>query len=82
VQTLVMDSTLGTDAGVVKVLVGDAALAGIYGIRDQVNIRSTVDEYARYDQTAWYAQIRVDYNWHSLGDTIEAGPMVALKTTA
>jgi HK97 family phage major capsid protein len=82
VQTLVMNSTLGTDAGVVKVLVGDAALAGIYGIRDQVNIRSTVDEYARYDQTAWYAQIRVDYNWHSLGDTSEAGPMVALKTTA
>jgi len=82
VQTLVMDSTLGSDAGVVKVLVGDAALAGIYGIREQVNIRSTVDEYARYDQTAWYATIRVDYNWHSLGDTSDAGPMVALKTTA
>jgi len=82
VQTLVMDSTLGTDAGVVKVLVGDAALAGIYGIREQVNIRSTVDEYARFDQTAWYATIRVDYNWHSLGDTSDAGPMVALKTTA
>jgi Phage capsid family. len=82
VQTLVMDSTLESDAGVVKVLVGDAALAGIYGIREQVNIRSTVDEYARYDQTAWYATIRVDYNWHSLGDTSDAGPMVALKTTA
>jgi HK97 family phage major capsid protein len=82
VQTLVMDSTLGTDAGVVKVLVGDAALAGIYGVRNQVNIRSTVDEYARYDQTAWYATLRVDGNWHSLGDTSEAGPMIALKTTA
>jgi HK97 family phage major capsid protein len=82
VQTLVMDSTLGTDAGVVKVLVGDAALAGIYGVRNQVNIRSTVDEYARYDQTAWYATLRVDGNWHSLGDTSDAGPMIALKTTA
>jgi len=82
VQTLVMNSTLSTDAGVVKVLVGDAALAGIYGVRNQVNIRSTVDEYARYDQTAWYATLRVDGNWHSLGDTSEAGPMIALKTTA
>lgn len=82
VQTLVMDSTLGTDAGVVKVLVGDAALAGIYGVRNQVNIRSTMDEYARYDQTAWYATLRVDGNWHSLGSTSEAGPMIALKTTA
>ena len=82
VQTLVLDSTLGADASTIKVLVGDAALAGIYGIREQVNIRSTVDEYARYDQTAWYATVRTDYNWHSLGDTSDAGPMVALKTAA
>jgi HK97 family phage major capsid protein len=82
VQTLVLDSTLGADVSVIKVLVGDAALAGIYGIREQVNIRSTVDEYARYDQTAWYATVRTDYNWHSLGDTSDAGPMVALKTAA
>ena len=82
IQTLVMDSTLGSDANVIKVLVGDAALAGIYGIRDQVTIRSTEEEYARFDQTAFYATLRVDYNWHSLGDTSEAGPMVALKTTA
>jgi HK97 family phage major capsid protein len=82
VQTLVMNSTLSADPSAVKVLVGDAALAGIYGIREQVNIRNTVDEYARYDQTAWYATVRVDYNWHSLGDTSDAGPMVALKTAA
>jgi len=44
---------------VVKVLVGDASLAGIYGIRDQVAIRSTEEEYARFDQTAFYATIRV-----------------------
>lgn len=82
VQTLVLNNTLGADASKVKVLVGDAALAGIYGIREQVNIRSTTDEYARYDQTAWYATVRVDYNWHSLGDTSDAGAMVALKTAA
>lgn len=82
VQTLVLNNTLGADASKVKVLVGDAALAGIYGIREQVNIRSTVDEYARYDQTAWYATVRVDYNWHSLGDNSNAGPMVALKSAA
>jgi len=82
IQTLVMNNTLGADAGVIKVLVGDAALAGIYGVRNQVNVRSSVDEYARYDQTAWYATLRVDANWHSLGDTSDAGPMVALKTTA
>jgi len=82
VQTLVMDNTLGSDAGVVKVLVGDAALAGIYGVRNQVNLRSSVDEYARYDQTAWYATMRVDINWHALGSNSVAGPMVAIKTTA
>jgi HK97 family phage major capsid protein len=75
-----MDSVTGVDSGKVKVLVGDAALAGIYGVRQQVNLRSTVDEYARFDQTAWYATLRVDAVWHSLGDAVEAGPMVALKT--
>jgi HK97 family phage major capsid protein len=80
VQVLVMDSVTGVDSGKVKVLVGDAALAGIYGVRQQVNLRSTVDEYARFDQTAWYATLRVDAVWHSLGDAVEAGPMVALKT--
>jgi len=82
VQTLVMNNTLGTDASTVKVLVGDAALAGIYGVRSAVAVRSTVDEYARFDQTAWYATLRADVNFHSLGDTSEAGPMVALKTSA
>jgi HK97 family phage major capsid protein len=80
IQVLVMDSTVGVDANKVKVLVGDAALAGIYGVRQLVTVRSTVDEYARFDQTAWYATLRVDANWHSLGDATEAGPMVALKT--
>ncbi len=82
VQVLTMNSTLGTDASKIKVLVGDAALAGIYGVRQQVNVRSSVEEYARFDQTAWYATLRVDANWHSLGSTTEAGPMVALKTSS
>jgi HK97 family phage major capsid protein len=80
VQVLVMDSKVDDDSGKVKVLVGDAALAGIYGVRQLVTVRSSVDEYARFDQTAWYATLRVDANWHSLGDAAEAGPMVALKT--
>lgn len=80
VQVLVMDSTLGADSGKVKVLVGDAALAGMYGVRQAVTVRSSVDEYARFDQTAWYANLRVDAVWHGLGSTSEAGPMVALKT--
>jgi len=82
VQVLVMDSTVGVDADKVKVLVGDAALAGIYGVRQQVSIRNTVDRYVEFDQTAWYATLRVDANWHSTGDAVEAGPMVALKTAA
>lgn len=80
VQVLVMDSVVTADSNKPKVLVGDAALAGIYGVRQQVNVRSTVDEYARFDQTAWYATLRVDAVWHSLGDASEAGPMVVLKT--
>ena len=80
VQVLVMDSTLGADSGKVKVLVGDAALAGMYGVRQAVTVRSSVDEYARFDQTAWDANLRVDAVWHGLGTTAEAGPMVALKT--
>jgi HK97 family phage major capsid protein len=80
VQVLVMDSVVGVDSNKVKVLVGDAALAGIYGVRQQVSIRNTVDRYVEFDQTAWYATLRVDAVWHSLGDAVEAGPMVALKT--
>ena len=79
---ITMNSTLGTDASKIKVLVGDAALAGIYGVRQQVNVRSSVEEYARFDQTAWYATLRVDANWHSLGSTTEAGPVIALKTAS
>ena len=82
VPVLTMDSTTSTDAGKIKVLVGDLGLSSIMGVRQDFSLRMTTERYIELDLAAWYGVGRMDIVHHSLGDTSNPGPVVALKTAA
>ena len=82
VPVVVMDSTTTTDAGKVKVLLGDLGLSSIMGMRQDFALRMTTERFIELDLAAWYGTFRGDIVHHSLGDTTTAGPVVALKTAA
>jgi HK97 family phage major capsid protein len=76
----VMNSTLGTDSGKIKVLFGNMALSSIYARRRDFSVRLFDQVYATTDQLLLQGTMRFDVNHHSLGSTSEVGPVVALKT--
>ena len=78
----VMDSTLGSDAGVAKVLFGNLGLSSIYAARREFSMKLYDQVYATTDQLLMQGTMRFDINHHSLGSTTEVGPVVALKTAA
>lgn len=78
----VLDGTLGTDNGKIKVLFGDLGLATMYGVRRQMSIRTSTERYAELDQTLMLATTRFAALTHDVGTTTVAGPLVALKTAA
>jgi len=78
----VLDGTLGTDNGKIKVLFGDLGLATMYGVRRQMSIRTSTERYAELDQTLMLATTRFAALTHDVGTSTVAGPLVALKTAA
>ena len=82
VPVVVMDSVTSTDAGKIKVLVGDLGLSSIMGMRQDFSLRMTTERFIELDLAAWYGVGRADIVHHSLGDTTNPGPVVALKTAA
>ncbi len=68
----------GDQSGNVMALLGDASLAGMYGVRSAFATKISTERYVEYDQTLYLGIARADMNWHSLGDASEAGPLVAL----
>jgi HK97 family phage major capsid protein len=78
----VLNSTLGADAGKVKVLFGNMSLSSIYARRRDFSVRLYDQVYATTDQLLLQGTMRFDVNHHSLGSTSEVGPVVALKTSA
>ena len=78
----VMNSTLGSDPGAVKFLLGDLQLSSMYGTRRSLQLRTSVDRYAELDQTLLVASMRMDCVTHDCGSNTVAGPVVALKTAA
>lgn len=78
----VMDSTLGADAGKVKVLFANLALSSIYARRRDFTVRMYDQVYATTDQLLLQGTMRFDVVHHSLGDNTTAGPVIALKTAA
>jgi len=83
VLTNTMDTTTGTNASTVIILFGDLTQSTLFGDRRQFTIAS--DGGGKYFQAgtiAIKATARFDVNNHSLGDTSNAGPIVAMKTAA
>ena len=78
----VMNSTLGADASQVKVLFGNIGLSSIYARRRDFSVRLFDQVYATTDQLLLQGTMRFDINHHTLGDTVTAGPVIALKTAA
>lgn len=78
----VMDSTLGADAGKVKVLFANLGLSSIYARRRDFSVRMYDQVYATTDQLLLQGTMRFDIVHHSLGDNTTAGPVIALKTAA
>ena len=78
----VMNSTLGSDVSKVKVLFGNLGLSSIYARRRDFSVRLYDQVYAVSDQLLLQGTMRFDVNHHSLGSTVEAGPVIALKTAA
>lgn len=78
----VMDSTLGSDAGVVKVLFGNLGLSSIYASRREFSMKLYDQVYATTDQILMQGSMRFTIKHHSLGDNSECGPVVALETAA
>jgi HK97 family phage major capsid protein len=77
-----MSSKVDADAGVVKFLYGDLAMAAFYGTRRGLTVKTSTDRYAELDQTLMVATTRFDAVTHDCGDATKAGPIVALKTAA
>lgn len=78
----VMNSTLGADTSRIKCLFGDLAMAGALGLRQQYALRVSQERLVEFDQTLVTGVIRATANFHSLGSTTEAGPVIALKTNS
>jgi HK97 family phage major capsid protein len=77
VWVLKMDPAPAT--GEIAAYVGDLSLSSIMATKSDMQVASSTDRYFEADQTAFRAIQRLDINHHSLGDTSDAGPVVALK---
>lgn len=75
-----LNSTITNEASAIKVLFGDLSLAALFGTRRNLNVAMSTDRYFDTDELAVKTTTRWAVNVHSLGDTTNAGPMVALKT--
>jgi HK97 family phage major capsid protein len=75
-----MNSTLGADSAKIKCLFGDLAMAGALGIRQGYQLRVSQERFVELDQTLVSGVVRATANFHSLGSTSEAGPVIALKS--
>ena len=68
----------GDQSNKVMAMLGDASLAGMYGIRSAFQTRISTERWIEYDQTLYVGAARADMVWHSTGSATEAGPLVAL----
>jgi HK97 family phage major capsid protein len=77
-----MSSKVDADPSVVKLLYGDLSLSSIYATRRGVTIKTSEDRYLEQDATLMVATTRFDCVTHDCGDSVKAGPIVALRTAA
>lgn len=80
VSTPVMHKDTGAGSGNILLLFGDLSLSSLMGDRRMITVASSEHVHFYADQIGLKATERFDINHHSLGDTADAGPVVALKT--
>lgn len=68
----------GDQSSKVMAILGDASLAGMYGIRSAFSTKVSTERYVEYDQSLYIGIARADMVWHSTGSATEAGPLVGL----
>ena len=68
----------GDQSNKVMAMLGDASLAGMYGIRSAFQTKISTERFVEYDQTLYLGLARAEMVWHSTGSATEAGPLVAL----
>lgn len=61
---------------------GRADLAGMFGLRRQFSITPDSSRYREYDVTGFFGFARGTMVWHSVGDTSNAGPLIAIKANS
>ena len=78
----VLNSTLTDQASTVLLLFGDLRKASTMGVRSNITISTSDQRYFELDQIGIKGTERYHINVHDLGDTTDAGPLIALKTPA
>lgn len=82
VLTTSLPTTLAVQASALVCILGNASLAGIYGVRSSFAVRTSTERFVEIDQTLFTGTARADMVWHSYGSATETGPMVGLKMSA
>lgn len=75
-----MNSTTTAQTDTIIILFGDMRQAATFGDRKGIEIATSTDRYFDQDQVAIRGIERMDFVAHDLGDTSDAGPMVAMST--
>lgn len=76
----VANSTLTAQTDTILLALGDLRMAATIGTRRNMRIVADSSRYLEFDQVAIVGTMRSAINVHDLGDTSDAGPIVALKT--
>lgn len=74
-----MESALSGTTGKIAALFGDLSQACTYGVRREISVKTDSSRFIEFDQLLTFATSRVAMVAHDLGDTVKAGPIVALK---
>ena len=80
VKSTLLNATDGTSK--VIAVIGNMAMATVFGDRRAMTMRSSDQRYLELDQTAILATERFDIKVHATGTATVAGPLVILKTAA
>ncbi len=77
-----LNATITAEPTSIKILFGDLRLGCMYGSRTGLTIKQSSDRYFDTDEIAIKTTMRRVAIAHSLGNSLTAGPIVALKTGA
>jgi HK97 family phage major capsid protein len=82
VDVVPMNSVLGSNPSQPKVLFGDLSKAAMYGVRRELEMKTSEHRNFEFDQILLRATTRWAINCHTVGTNTVTGPMVVIKTAA